>query len=106
MKNDTSTIGDWAFLIGGIGLVGGYLAYDNIGQINAWLTSMQQPAPASVNPSGSVLVWLAANWGIVVLVAAIVFAAVKMRSGSGSTGTSEGATTKHKRLNHVKVNLI
>lgn len=106
MKNDTSNIGDWLFLGAGVAAIGGYLAYENSDQINTWLASLQQPAPASADPTGSALIWLASNWGMILLIAAIIFAAVKVLSNGGSTGTGEGGATKHKRLNHVRINLI
>jgi hypothetical protein len=31
---DKSSIGDWAFLVGSVGAVGGYLAYENMDQVN------------------------------------------------------------------------
>lgn len=50
MKNDTSTFGDWAFLIGGIGLIGGWVAYENADQVHEWLLAMQTPAPTTAPP--------------------------------------------------------
>lgn len=105
MKNDTSSIGDWLFLGAGVAAIGGYLAYENADQINTWLASMQAPAPASADLTGGFLMWLAANWGMVLLIAAIIFAVLKMRSDGGSAGASESAV-RHKRQTYVSVNLI
>ena len=65
MKNDTSTLGDWAFLIGGIGLIGGWIAYENMDAVNAWLMAMQTPAATqnavAMATDVSLAAWMASN---------------------------------------------
>lgn len=107
MKNDTSTFGDWAFLIGSIGLIGGWVAYENADQVHQWLLAMQTPAPATPAPAADPLSWLLANWGIVLLIAAIIFAMLKMRA-NGAVGTvqADGKAMTYKRHRYIKVKLV
>lgn len=103
MKNDTSTLGDWAFLIGGIGLIGGWIAYENADRVHEWLLAMQRSAPATPTPAADPLSWLIANWGIVLLITAIIFAAMKMRlNGAGQADGGNGMNYKRHRYIKVK----
>lgn len=107
MKNDTSTFGDWAFLIGGIGLIGGWIAYENADAVHAWLVTLQAPATAAPAPTADPLSWLIANWGIVLLIGAIIFAVLKMRAnGAGASPADGGHVLRYKRHRYLKVKLV
>lgn len=109
---DKSSFGDWAFLIGSVGAVGAYFAYENIDQINGWLMAMQTP-PATQNAvamatDANMGAWMASNWGMVALTAAIFFAAVKwaLSQRSGAAGSDAGPVVTYKRYNFVNVKLV
>lgn len=106
MKNDTSTFGDWAFLIGGIGLIGGWVAYENADQVHEWLLAMQTPAPTTAPPASDPLTWLIANWGIVLLIAAIIFAVINMRANGAGTLQADSKAMTYKRHRYIKVKLV
>lgn len=111
-KHSTSSIGDWAFLVGSVGAVGGYLAYENMDQINAWLMAMQTPAPTqnavAMATDGSMGAWMASNWGLVMLGCAILFAVVKwaMVQRSGAVGSDAGPVVTYRRYKFVNVKLV
>ena len=102
-----SSTGDWLFLVGGATLIGGFLAYENAGQVADWLAALQALGNAPIAPTGGLLALLIGNWGLVLLIAAIIFAAYKLWSdGSSTTTTEAGNSIKYKPLKHVNVNLI
>ncbi len=111
-KNSTSSLGDWMFLVGSVGVVGGYLAYENMDAINGWLMAMQTP-PATQNAvamatDASMGAWIASNWGMAMLVAAILFAAVKwaLSQRSGAAGGDAGPVVTYKRYSFVNVKSV
>lgn len=102
-----SSAGDWLFLVGGAVLVGGFLAYENAAQVANWIGWLQSLGSAPIAPNGGLLALLIGNWGLVLLIAAIIFAAYKMWSDGNTTITTEaGNSIRYKPLKHVNVNLI
>lgn len=102
-----SNAGDWLFLVGGTTLIGGFLAYENAGQVANWIGWLQSLGTTPIAPTGGFLALLISNWGLVLLVAAMIFAAYKMRSDGNTTTTTEaGNSIKYKPLKYVNVNLI
>ena len=67
-KHSTSSLGDWAFLVGSVGAVGAYFAYENMDAVNAWLMAMQTPAATqnavAMATDVSLAAWMASNWGV------------------------------------------
>ena len=109
---DKSSIGDWAFLVGSVGAVGGYLAYENMDQINSWLMAMQT-ATATTNTVAAATdagmgAWMASNWGIVALGCAILFAVIKwaLSQRSGAVGSDAGPVVTYRRYKFVNVKLV
>lgn len=111
-SSKNSNLGDWIFLVGSLGAIGGYLAYENKEQINAWLMAIQSPAATpntvAMAVDNSVGVWLASNWGMVALVAAIIFASIKwvLAQRSGAVGSTAGPAVTYKQYNFVNVKLV
>lgn len=101
-----SSVGDWLFLVGGAVLVGGYLAYENQGAVQGWLLWIQSLGNAQVAPDGSLWAWVAANWGLVMLGGAMIFAALKLWAGGATIADAGPGALKYKSHNHVSVNLI
>lgn len=99
-----SNFGDWAFLAGALALVGGYLGYEGIDTINAWLATMQTATPTMNASMGA---WLAANWGLsMLLVAMIVVAGKWMLTNRGAVGSEGGPVVTYRRYRFVKVKLV
>lgn len=48
-----SNAGDWLFLVGGAGLIGGYLAYENASQVANWLAALQALGNAPIAPTAA-----------------------------------------------------
>ena len=111
-KHSTSSLGDWALLVGGVGAVGAYFAYENMDAVNAWLMAMQTPAATqnavAMATDVSLAAWMASNWGVVMLGCAILFAAVKwaMTQRSGAVGSDAGPVVTYRRYNYVNVKLV
>lgn len=109
---DKSSLGDWAFLVGSVGAVGGYFAYENMDAINGWLMAMQTAtAPTHTVAAAtdvSMGAWMASNWGLVMLGCAILFAAVKwaISQRSGAVGSDTGPVVTYKRYNFVNVKSV
>lgn len=91
-------IGEWLFLVGGAGLVGGYLCYENMAVVAGWLAWLQTLDAA---PGG----WLGEYWGLLSLLAATIFAAYRLRANSNSI-TVDGAPITYKPLKYVPVKLV
>lgn len=111
-SNSTSSLGDWAFLVGSVGTVGAYFAYENMDQINGWLLAMQTSAATqnavAAATDVSMGAWMASNWGIVMLGCAIIFAVVKwaMTQRSGTVGSDAGPVVTYRRYKFVNVKLV
>lgn len=100
-----SNFGEWAFLAGALALVGGWLGYESIDAINAWLATVQTATPTTDGDMGA---WLASNWGLVALIAATIFAALKwaVTQRSGASGIDGGAAVTYRRYRFVSVRLV
>lgn len=100
-----SNFGEWVFLAGGLALAGGYLAHENIDTINAWLMTMQTATPTNGASMGA---WLTANWGIVMLIAAIIIVGVKwvLSQRQGAVGSDGGPAVTYRRYKFVNVKLV
>lgn len=109
---DKSSFGDWVFLGGAVTVVGGYLAYENMDAVNGWLMAMQTAAPAQHTVAAATDVsmgaWMAANWGPVALVVALVFAGVKwaLAQRAAPTATDGGPAVTYRRYKFVNVKLV
>lgn len=103
-NQNKSGAGDWLFLIGSIGLVCGYLIYENAAHVAGWLQSI---ANAPIIPSGGLLAFLIGNWGLVLLIAAIIFAAYRLWSDSTVTiTTNDGSKVKYHHYKYISAKLI
>lgn len=104
MNQNKSSAGDWLFLICSIGVVGGYLIYEDSANVVAWLQAL---ANAQILPAGGLLAWLIGNWGLVLLIAAIIFAAYRLWSDSTATiTTNDGSKVKYHHYKYIPVKLI
>lgn len=103
MNQNKSSAGDWLFLIGSIGLVCGYFIYENSANVAAWL---QVLANAPIIPSSGLLAFLIGNWGLVFLIAAIIFAVFKLWVNGTTSTTGDGRQAKFRRYRYVNVNLV
>lgn len=109
---EKSSFGDWVFLGGAVAVVGGYLAYENMDAVNGWLIAMQT-TPATQNAvvlatDAGMGAWMASNWGMVALVAALVFAGVKwaLAQRSAPAATDGGPVVVYRRYKFVNVKLV
>lgn len=100
-----SNFGEWLFLAGALALVGGYLGYENIDTINAWLATMQTATPTTGSGLGA---WFAANWGLVMLMGAMIVAALKwaLAQQQGAVGSDGGPVVTYRRHLFVNVKLV
>lgn len=99
-----SSFGDWLFMIGALTVVGGWLAYENLPTINAWLMAMQTATPTD---GGALGAWLAANWGLGALLIATGIAGAKWAlSQRGAVGSEGGPVVTYGRYRFVKVKLV
>ncbi len=100
-----STIGDWLFMIGALALVGGYLAYENLTLINTWLATIQTAIPTTDAGTGA---WLASNWGLVMLIGAMIVAGVKwaLTQHQGAVGSDGVPVVTYRRCKFVNVKLV
>lgn len=111
-SNNKSSFGDWMFLVGSVGAVGAYFAYENAAQINAWLMAMQTPATTTnavgMATDASMGAWMASNWGMVALMVAIIIAALKwaLVSRGGAVGSDTGPAVTYKQYRFVNVKLV
>lgn len=105
MKTNGSTIGDWLFLIGGAGTIGGYLLYENQERTAQWLAWFQSLGATPIAPNGGILAWLIANWGLLLLLAAIIFAVYKLWADSAPI-VEDGALAPRKPVRFVHVKLV
>lgn len=109
---DKSSFGDWAFLVGSVGAVGSYLAYENMDTVNGWLMALQSAPPAqhtvAMATDASMGAWMASNWGLVALGCAILFAVTKwaISQRSGAVGSDAGPVVTYKRYNFVNVKSV
>lgn len=92
-----SSMGDWLFLIGGVGLISGYILYENQEQMDRWLTWFQSPSV----PTGD---WLIANWGLLLLLGAIIFAGYKL--WGADTAVAANSMSSYKPVAYVNVRLV
>ena len=100
-----SNFGEWAFLAGALALVGGYLGYESIDTINAWLATMQTATPTT---GAGLNAWLASNWGLVMLIGAMIVAALKwaLTQRQGAVGSDGGPAVTYRRYKFVNVRLV
>lgn len=107
-----SNAGDWLFLIGAVGLVCAYFAYENMDAINGWLIMMQTAtAPThtvAAATDGSIGAWMASNWGLVMLAFALVIASAKwaIAQRSGAVGSDAGPAMAYRRHKFLNVKLV
>lgn len=109
--DNKSSFGDWVFLVGSVGAVGAYLAYENMDAVNAWLLTLQTPATqnaVAMAADDSMGAWMASNWGLVALVAAIIVAVVKwaLSQRSGAVGSDTGPAVTYRQYKFVNVKLV
>ena len=103
-NQNKSSAGEWLFLVGGVGAIGGYFIYENSASVAVWLQAL---ANAPIIPSGGLLAWLIGNWGLVLLIAAIIFAAYRLWSDSTVTiTTNDGSKVKYHHYKYIPVKLI
>lgn len=111
MKSE-SGIGDWLFVGGMMTLIGGYMAYENMDQVNSWLMSLQTPVQAqntvSMATDTSLGAWIFANWGAVALMVAIIFVVTKwlLAQRGNATGGTAGPTVTYKRPRYINAKLV
>lgn len=100
-----SNVGDWLFMAGALALVCGWLGYESIDTINAWLMATQAPVQAD---GGALGAWLAANWGLIALIAAMIVAGVKwaLSQRGGAVGNDGGPVVTYRRYRFVNVKLV
>lgn len=104
--DNKSSLGDWAFLVGVLVIVSGLFAYENMGAIQQWLMTMTQ-TNVSASVDGSFVEWLAQNWGVAILVAAFVLAAIRMIPMKQKSAVDEvGPTVNYRRHKFIKVKLV
>lgn len=103
MNQNKSSAGDWLFLIGSIGLVCGYFIYENSANVAAWL---QVLANAPIIPSSGLLAFLIGNWGLVFLIAAIIFAVFKLWVNDRTSTAGAGSKVNFHHYKYINVKLI
>lgn len=102
--NKQSSLGDWLFLIAGIGFIGGYLLYDNPDQVTAWRVWFQSIGNTPI-PAGSI--WLLDHWGLLLLILAVVFAVIKTSNRPTNTAiTEDGNKASYRSYRTIKVKVI
>lgn len=103
MNHNKSSVGDWLFLGAGMAAIGCYFAYENAADVAVWLQSITN---VPIIPASGLLAFLISHWGLVLLVAAIIFAVFKLWINGTTSTAGDGSRVNFRRYKSINVNLV
>lgn len=109
--SNKSSFGDWLFLLGAVALIVVYFGYENAAALKQWWLTLQATSvpqhAVSASVDGGMGAWLAANWGLALLILAAIIATAKTLLAPRAVAVANGGpVVTYKRPAFVKVKLI